>query len=154
MIDGWCISSEIVLSVIVTGLPWWWVNIGSGNGLVPSENKPLPEPMLTQIYGITRPQWVNPWSLPRLFLQFENNHFVSSFKCTKYFEMYFLVESVCLIPSAGYIYEYIQGQNNFITLHADDLLSIILLIFCGPYNIMQNGQWDLTIFCIISKDNA
>ena len=25
------------------------VNIGSGNGLVPSGNKPLPEPMLTQI---------------------------------------------------------------------------------------------------------
>ena len=29
---------------------WWLVNIGSGNGLVPSGNKPLPEPMLTQIY--------------------------------------------------------------------------------------------------------
>ena len=26
------------------------VNIGSGNGLVPLANKPLPEPMLTQIY--------------------------------------------------------------------------------------------------------
>ena len=26
------------------------VNIGSGDGLVPSGNKPLPEPMLTQIY--------------------------------------------------------------------------------------------------------
>ena len=25
-------------------------NIGSGNGLVPSGNEPLPEPMLTQIY--------------------------------------------------------------------------------------------------------
>ena len=25
------------------------VNIGLGNGLVPSGNKPLPEPMLTQI---------------------------------------------------------------------------------------------------------
>ena len=28
---------------------WWQVNIGSGNGLVPSGKKPLPEPMLTQI---------------------------------------------------------------------------------------------------------
>ena len=28
----------------------WSVNIGSGNGLVPSGNKPLPEPMLTQIF--------------------------------------------------------------------------------------------------------
>ena len=45
MIGSWCISSEIVLNVIVTGQ----VNIGSGNGLVPSGNKPLPEPMLTQI---------------------------------------------------------------------------------------------------------
>ena len=26
---------------------WSLVNIGSGNGLVPSGNKPLPEPMLT-----------------------------------------------------------------------------------------------------------
>ena len=26
------------------------VNIGSGNGFVPSGNKPLPEPVLTQIY--------------------------------------------------------------------------------------------------------
>ena len=29
-------------------LPEWQVNIGSGNGLVPLGNKPLPEPMLTQ----------------------------------------------------------------------------------------------------------
>ena len=28
----------------------WQVDIGSGNGLVPSGNKPLPEPMLTKIY--------------------------------------------------------------------------------------------------------
>ena len=33
----------------VTGLHWWSVNIASGNGLVPSDNKPLPEQMLTQI---------------------------------------------------------------------------------------------------------
>ena len=32
----------------ITGLHWWLVNIGSGNGLVPSSNKPLPEPVLTQ----------------------------------------------------------------------------------------------------------
>ena len=30
---------------------WWWVNIGSGNGLVLSRNKPLPEPRLIQIYA-------------------------------------------------------------------------------------------------------
>ena len=29
---------------------FWLVNIGSGNGLVPSGNNPLPEPMLTHIY--------------------------------------------------------------------------------------------------------
>ena len=29
---------------------WRQVNIGSANGLVPSGNKPLPEPMLNQIY--------------------------------------------------------------------------------------------------------
>ena len=31
---------------------WWSVNLGSGNGLVPSGNKPLPEPMLTKFYDI------------------------------------------------------------------------------------------------------
>ena len=36
--------------VNATGLHWWYVNIGSGNGLVPSGNKPLPEPMLIQIF--------------------------------------------------------------------------------------------------------
>ena len=35
--------------VIVTAPHWWLVNIGSGNGLVPSGHKPLREPMLTQI---------------------------------------------------------------------------------------------------------
>ena len=42
-----------------TGPHLWDVNIGSGNGLLPSGNKPLPEPMLTQIYVVTRPQWVH-----------------------------------------------------------------------------------------------
>ena len=34
----------------ITGLHWWSVNIGPGNGLVPPGNKPLPELMLTQIF--------------------------------------------------------------------------------------------------------
>ena len=47
-----------------TGPLWWLVNIGSGNGLVLSDYKPLPELMLTKFYdltayGVTRPQWVN-----------------------------------------------------------------------------------------------
>ena len=29
---------------------WWLVNIGSGNGLVPSGNRPLPQSMLTHFY--------------------------------------------------------------------------------------------------------
>ena len=38
--------------------PYWWeAYIGSDNGLVSSDNKPLPELMLTSD-GITRPQWV------------------------------------------------------------------------------------------------
>ena len=39
----------------------WYVYSGSGNGLVPSGNKPLPEPVFTQsmsYYGITWPQQV------------------------------------------------------------------------------------------------
>ena len=26
---------------------WWYIHIGSGNGLLPDGNKPLPEPMVT-----------------------------------------------------------------------------------------------------------
>ena len=45
---------------------WSLVNIGSGNGLVPSGNKPLPEPMLTQILvamvslGPNELKWIQP----------------------------------------------------------------------------------------------
>ena len=45
VIAGWCIFSEMA------ELCWWWINSGSGNGLVPSGTKPLPEPVLTQIYN-------------------------------------------------------------------------------------------------------
>ena len=48
---------------------WWLFSIGLGNGLVPSGNKTLPEPMLAQIYvydytskivtASPRDQWVN-----------------------------------------------------------------------------------------------
>ena len=51
VIDGWGISCEINCpDMNVTGHHWWPVSIGSGNGLVPSGNTPLPEPMLTRIY--------------------------------------------------------------------------------------------------------
>ena len=46
VIDGWGISCEIVL--IEMSLDF--TDIGSGNGLLPDGTKPLPEPMLTQIY--------------------------------------------------------------------------------------------------------
>ena len=34
----------------ITEPHWWWINIGSDNGLVPSGNKPIHEPMLTQVF--------------------------------------------------------------------------------------------------------
>ena len=40
------------------------VNIGSGNGMVPSDNKPLPEPMLTQIYVAIWHQVGSSWHAP------------------------------------------------------------------------------------------
>ena len=43
---------------------WWYVNIDSGNGLMPSGNKPLTEPMMTLIDGITTPQSVNSFTGP------------------------------------------------------------------------------------------
>ena len=78
VIDGWGFSCEIALichwtddqstlvqimaccrqmrhllwncpNINVTGLHWWSVNIGAGNGLLPDGTKPLPAPMLTQI---------------------------------------------------------------------------------------------------------
>ena len=58
-IDILSISCEIAPRWMPQDLIWWLVNIGSGNGLVPSGNKPLPEPMLTKIFVVTRSQWVN-----------------------------------------------------------------------------------------------
>ena len=43
----------------VSGPYWWKVNIGSGNGLVPSGNKPLPEPVFTKISNAMWPQGHN-----------------------------------------------------------------------------------------------
>ena len=54
---GWCCNLKLIkdsylvlflwncLQVNATRSHWWVVSIGSGNGLVPSGNKPLPEPM-------------------------------------------------------------------------------------------------------------
>ena len=36
---------------------WWQVNTGPGNGLAPSDNNPLGEQMLTQIYVATWCHW-------------------------------------------------------------------------------------------------
>ena len=48
---------------------WWLVDIGSGNSLVPTGIKPLPEPMLTLIYmlpyDISEPQWVKLCTFPQ-----------------------------------------------------------------------------------------
>ena len=58
VIDDWCISCEIAIRWIQLDLTddKSTVNIGSGNGLVSSGYKPLPEPMLTQIFvAIWRP---------------------------------------------------------------------------------------------------
>ena len=46
--QGHLLCSCSPINVII--LHWRLVNIGSGNGLVPLGNKPLPDPMLAQIY--------------------------------------------------------------------------------------------------------
>ena len=47
-------------------LHWWFFNIDSGNGLAPSGNKPLSEPMLTKLYEVIGEKWSlfrsPPWS--------------------------------------------------------------------------------------------
>ena len=67
LIDGRGISwNWPQMSVI--GPYWWWVNIVSGNGLVPSGNKSLPEPMF--YLDMTSPdqneisgnRWINPYT--------------------------------------------------------------------------------------------
>ena len=62
--DGCSISCEIDLKMNVTE-PYWKVNLGSGNGLVPSDNKPLPKQMLTQIcvaiWSLGHNELINEW---------------------------------------------------------------------------------------------
>ena len=57
MIDALRASCEIVLSWMPQSLSDI-VNIDSGNVLVPSGNKPLTEPVLTQVYIARWFQWV------------------------------------------------------------------------------------------------
>ena len=52
VIDCWGIFCEIYISLIVTEPQWWFINIGLDNGLVPSGNKPLLEPVVNQIYVV------------------------------------------------------------------------------------------------------
>ena len=62
------ISSNLLWNcpqVTATEHDWWKVNIGSAYDLVPSGNKPSPDPILT----ITRPQWVKIWQSPLFFTQ-------------------------------------------------------------------------------------
>ena len=51
---------SIVEDIVIATGPQWQVNIGSGNGLVPSRNKPLPKPMLTIICVAI---WHCPWEI-------------------------------------------------------------------------------------------
>ena len=60
---------EICTLVNTTGPHRWEVNIVSGNGLVPPGTKPLPDPMLNQIYGATRPHWVKDLVSPKTYSQ-------------------------------------------------------------------------------------
>ena len=46
----WIIWFKIVPQMSAARPHWWLFNIGPGNGLVPSGNTPLPEPMLTKVY--------------------------------------------------------------------------------------------------------
>ena len=51
---GLCYNSTRLWMVNNAGPHWWKVNIGSGNGLVSSGNKPLPGPMLTEVHDTKR----------------------------------------------------------------------------------------------------
>ena len=75
--------------VNVTEPIWWGAHIGSGDGLVPSGNKPLPEPMLTQTYvAIWRhygPSSLNRYQMKYIFNKtlFTLKTFVNTFVANK-----------------------------------------------------------------------
>ena len=70
---------DIHIPSCVTGCKFWyhkkvWLNISSGNGFVPSGNKPLLSqfwPRSMSPYGVTRPQWVKE---PILFILLPVDH--------------------------------------------------------------------------------
>ena len=47
---SWTVSMKLLVAKCQQAFLMITHNIGSGNGLVPSHNKPLPKPMLTKIY--------------------------------------------------------------------------------------------------------
>ena len=77
-------------------------SIGSGNGLVLSDGKPLlPEPMLSQIYGVTSSQWVKtfsvvkyPESLTKMRPEWSDFHFTDdTFICIFLKQIFFYFDS-------------------------------------------------------------
>ena len=48
------ISFDIAFGLIPHDIFWLWVNICSGDGLLPSGNKPLHEPMMVLFYDTIR----------------------------------------------------------------------------------------------------
>ena len=76
--------------------PQWCVNIGSGNGLVSSGTKPLPEPMLNQIYAAIwhhlAPNWVESWQETH----HSSNHIDLCCVCCEYLEKLIVIKGVHL----------------------------------------------------------
>ena len=86
------VSRTAILSVSweITRPHWLLVNIRSGNGLVPSSNKPLPEPKLIQIC-------IAIWRRYVIMREVNSTSFLlSAFNLSAYLSVYL---SVCINPS-------------------------------------------------------
>ena len=119
VIDSRGISNEIALR-------WMSLNLtdtGSGNGLASSGNKPLCEPMLTKIYGLTRLQWVNTSRLVYKMadiLQTFSYAFLFFFK-----ENVYILTQISLTPTDNYLSiglcnGLVQNRQQAITTTNDD----------------------------------
>ena len=75
--SDWCLRHLLwnCTNVNVTGLHWWLANIGSGNGLVPSGSKPLPEHPDLCRHMVS----LGPYELRRQLLKLSFQNFICDF---------------------------------------------------------------------------
>ena len=127
VIDGWGILCEIY-QMIVIGPHWRLINIGSGNGLEPSGNKPLTEPMMTSLE-------LPIWNISDVFSM---AHFLLSEKDLHYNDV-IMTRIASQITSLTVVYSIVYSGADQRKHQSSASLAFVRGIHRGPVNSPHKG---------------